>query len=117
MPDKYPFDEDKIDIEGVNPEVLELTQQELAFRSHFDEPNENILKRRNIVGEKMEALGLHPPTEDNKRASLRNLPESSRLSFVIRKGADANEADNKANVPSSAVIEQDDIEDANDDTN
>ena len=113
MPNEYPFDEDKIDREGVNPEVLELTMKELAFRSHFDEPNESILKRRSIVGEKMEALGLSPPTEDTKQlSSLRNLPESSRLSFVIRKGTDTNEADNEAK-----FIEHDVIEDANEDTN
>ena len=100
MPNEYPFDEDKIDMEGVDPDILELTPKELNFRANFDCPNESVLKRRSIVGDKMEALGLSVK-DTTKDVSMRNLPESSRLSFVIRKEAniDAGTNEGEAIVP------------------
>lgn len=88
IPNEYPFDTDKIDREGVDPEILELTQKELNFRLSFDEPNASILKRRSIVSAKMDALGMTSPSKDKKKdGPVPNLPNSSRLSLVIRKEA------------------------------
>ena len=82
VPNEYEYDEEKIDREGIDPEVLELTPNELNFRASFDSRNDSVLRRRSTISTKMEALGLS--TSVTKK-SLRDLPESSRLSFVIRK--------------------------------
>lgn len=102
VPNEYEYDEEKIDREGIDVEVLELTPNELNFRVSFDSRNESVLRRRSAISTKMEALGLS--TSVTKK-SLRDLPESSRLSFVIRKEKEA----------SNVVGPNDQLEDSNED--
>ena len=85
MPDEYPFNDKKIDTEGMvrhydrslviylcascsstrqltlsfkDPNLLELTAQEMNFRSSFDAPNESIARRRSTLTLKLEAMGI-----------------------------------------------------------
>eukprot|EP00578_Thalassiosira_sp_NH16_P011569 CAMPEP_0181121150 /NCGR_PEP_ID=MMETSP1071-20121207/24574_1 /TAXON_ID=35127 /ORGANISM="Thalassiosira sp., Strain NH16" /LENGTH=730 /DNA_ID=CAMNT_0023205929 /DNA_START=48 /DNA_END=2240 /DNA_ORIENTATION=- len=84
MPNEYPFDEEKVDKDGINAELLELTPIEMNFRSNFDAPNESILRRRSTVSIKMEALGLSSRKVVHEDA-IDLVPNESRLSFIIRK--------------------------------
>lgn len=85
MPNDYPHDDEQIDREGLNPELLELTTKEMNFRSHFDAPNESILRRRSSVSVNMEALGLSHSISVAKDSYTDRIPEESRLSCIIRK--------------------------------
>jgi len=82
MPSEYPFDEKEIDKDGVEPETLEMTPNELNFRQSFDAPNESILRRRSIISTKMQELGIHSPLEKDEEIAI---PADLRLSSVILK--------------------------------
>jgi len=87
MPTEYPFDDKKIDKEGIDPNLIEMTAKEMNFRRSFDGINQSIAKRRSTVASKMETLGLNP-REPLKNSITEDLPQSSRLSVVIKEKID-----------------------------
>ena len=88
MPTEYPFDDKKIDKEGIDPNLIEMTAKEMNFRGSFDGINQSIAKRRSTVASKMEALGLNPQDQPLKNSITEDLPQSSRLSVLIKEKID-----------------------------
>lgn len=85
IPNDYAFDEDTIDRVGIDPELLELAPTEINFRNSFDTPNESILRRRNTISSKMEALGISAKSvAESEKSTGINIPENMRLSFIIK---------------------------------
>ena len=111
VPNEYEYDEEKIDREGIDPEVLELTPNELNFRASFDSRNDSILRRRSTISTKMEALGLSTSVA---KTSLRDLPESSRLSFVIRKEKEASNVVGPSDELEGIKADEDDVSEEED---
>ena len=124
MPDGYPFNDKKIDTEGMvrhydrslviylcascsstrqltlsfkDPNLLELTAQEMNFRSSFDAPNESIARRRSTLTLRMEAMGISTSqlnksakalgVEHAREHALKSIPKEQRLSTIIMREA------------------------------
>ena len=120
MPDEYPFNDKKIDAEGMvrhydrslviylcascsstrqltlsfkDPNLLELTAQEMNFRSSFDAPNESIARRRSTLTLRMEAMGISTSQLDisakalGVEHALKSIPKEQRLSTIIMREA------------------------------
>ena len=64
MPDEFPIDEKKIEQEGINPDLVEMTREELGRRTSYDERNILIHRRRSTISQEMDKLGL---TESKRR--------------------------------------------------
>jgi hypothetical protein len=58
MPNQFPADEKKIEKEGIDVDVVEMTQEELGRRASYDEQNALIHRRRSSISITMEGLGL-----------------------------------------------------------
>jgi len=78
MPSSFPTDEAKIQQDGVNPEMVELTMGEMNRRTSYDERNVAAYKRRSTIRTSMVELGLAPapqtkdefvPDEKHRRLS------------------------------------------------
>lgn len=78
MPNVYPFNEKKIDMEGIDPDIIEMTPEEMNVRPGFNVANESIKSRRSLVVAKMEELGISLKKELQPRP-----PMEKRLSSVI----------------------------------
>ncbi|EJK71773.1 hypothetical protein THAOC_06754 [Thalassiosira oceanica] len=92
MPNEYPFNEEKIDSSGMDPALLELTAQEMNFRSSYDAPNESIARRRSTLSSKLEAIGISKSQLDNAKTlreehALEYIPKEQRLSSIIKQEA------------------------------
>ena len=59
MPNQFPVDEEKIVKEGIDPDIVEMTQEEMGQRTSYDEPNELIQRRRTSISQTMDELGFH----------------------------------------------------------
>jgi hypothetical protein len=58
MPDNFPTDEEKIVKEGIDPNLVEMTQEEMNKRTSYDATNELIMRRRSSISQSMRDLGL-----------------------------------------------------------
>ena len=58
MPDEFPIDEKRIEMEGIDPALVEMTKEELNRRSSYDEHNLGIRRRRSTISQEMDRLGL-----------------------------------------------------------
>jgi hypothetical protein len=58
MPNQFPTDEKKIEKEGIDVDVVEMTQEELGRRTSYDEQNALIHRRCSSISVAMEDLGL-----------------------------------------------------------
>ena len=47
--DDFPFDEKSLLRSGVNPEIVELEPEEKGGRKHYDDVNEKVLERREMI--------------------------------------------------------------------
>lgn len=64
MPDEFPTDEKKIETEGIDVNVVELTRDEMLKRTSYDERNTLVQRRRSSISQTMEELGLNKKTEE-----------------------------------------------------
>ena len=64
MPDDFPADEKKIETEGIDVNVVELTRDEMLKRTSYDERNTLIQRRRSSISQTMDELGLSKKHED-----------------------------------------------------
>lgn len=78
LPNEYPFDEMKVDEEGMDPDILEMTIPEMNRRTSYDTRNESIRRRRSTLREKMEEMGYHMKDPDEEEA-----PPPRRLSAFL----------------------------------
>lgn len=83
MPNVYPFNEKKVDTEGINPDVIEMTAEELNVRPGFDVANESIKSRRSLVSSKMEEMGISLKKELEEEDTQARPPMEKRLSSVV----------------------------------
>lgn len=78
-PAVFPVDEKKIEKDGIDPDVVELTPKEMGRRVSYDERNDLVYRRRSTIRTKMSELGLsvqmardfedEPPDEGRRRLS------------------------------------------------
>jgi len=61
MPDDFPTDEEQIEKEGIDIDLVEMTNEEMNKRQSYDETNVLIQQRRSSIIETMEELGLYTP--------------------------------------------------------
>jgi hypothetical protein len=81
MPNQFPIDEKKIEKDGIEPDLVEMTREEMGCRTSQDEQNILIHRRRSTISETMEELGL-------KRSELMEAPSTlsqRRLSALAMK--------------------------------
>jgi len=79
-PGTFPVDEKKIEKDGIDPDVVELTPKEMGRRMSYDQQNDLLHRRRSTIRAKMSELGLsaemardvedEPPNEGRHRLSL-----------------------------------------------
>ena len=87
MPDEFPIDELKIEKEGIDPDLVEMTKEELGRRTVYDEQNELIHRRRSSISQEMHKLGL---TESNRRLmeqQFRPNPSQRHLAMLAMKSS------------------------------
>lgn len=84
-PSKFPADEGKIEKEGVDPNVVELTQKELGRRVSYDEPNELAFKRRSTIRETMLDLGIEsdPVLAEEEQENAALIQNRRRFSSLV----------------------------------
>jgi hypothetical protein len=98
MPSVFPFNEKKIDTEGIDPDIIEMTPEEMNVRPGFDVANESIKSRRSLVGAKMEELGIslkkelqaRPPMEKRLSSVVLGKITENKLSDDVEEGAASN---------------------------
>ncbi len=105
MPDDFPIDEVKIELEGIDPNLVEMTFEEMNKRFSYDSKNEMISRRRSSITQTMQELGMldkpesieFEPTPSQRKLALLALQSSRRLSvdkhMDIVKEDDASSAD------------------------
>lgn len=91
-PTEYPFDEEKIDQEGINPEIIELTSSEMNHREAFDSPMSSVRLRRSTISIKMDELGLSSKEEKPRP------PMEKRLSSMIQRRGTVSEEKSETEV-------------------
>ena len=75
-PNVYPSDDDRrIDTEGIDPEIIELTAEEMNKRETYDTPIDSARRRRMLISAKMEELGLSRTKDEG---------EGLRLSCILK---------------------------------
>lgn len=91
MPDEFPVDERKIETEGIDVNVVELTREEMLKRTSYDESNTSIRHRRSSISQTMDELGIHQnssidtefiPTVSQRRLAMLAMMSSRRLNDV-----------------------------------
>jgi solute:Na+ symporter, SSS family len=100
MPDEFPVDEVKIEQEGIDTDLVELTPEEMGRRTSYDEPNVLILRRRSSIQQTMEELGIHrgekaefKPNMSQRKLAQLALQGSSY--FKVTKEIDEEEEENE----------------------
>ena len=58
MPSAFPVDKEKIEKEGIDPELVELTLREKGKRTSYDDTNLLIQSRRESISQIVQELGL-----------------------------------------------------------
>mmetsp|Transcript_11220 Transcript_11220/g.24297 ORF Transcript_11220/g.24297 Transcript_11220/m.24297 type:complete len:771 (-) Transcript_11220:263-2575(-) len=82
MPNAFVVDEKKIAKEGIDPDLVELTPQEMGKRDSYDEQNILVSRRRLSISASMKSLGI--TQEEIKRAEDSAMVESRRqLSALV----------------------------------
>jgi hypothetical protein len=90
MPDDFPVDEEKIEREGINVDLVEMTVEEMNKRESYDATNTYIRQRRSSIAETMQELGLFDqsepqqfaPTPRHRKLAELALQSSRRLSVL-----------------------------------
>jgi hypothetical protein len=77
-PSVFPIDRKKIETEGVDPDLVELTPKEMGRRSSYDEKNVLIHRRRSTISQTMEELGM-------KSGQMEEVPTSQELNMVHKR--------------------------------
>ena len=80
MPDDFPVDEKKIETEGIDPDLVEMTREEMGQRKSYDEQNVLIHRRRSSISQTMDELGL--TRSEQMEVSARSTPSQRRLSAL-----------------------------------
>lgn len=83
-PDDFPMkDEEVIEKEGIDPNLVELTPEEMGRRSMYDEQNELIHRRRSSISATMEELGIAIAANDDKPGAMtRRASTPSQMKLV-----------------------------------
>jgi hypothetical protein len=90
MPDDFPVDEEKIEREGIDVDLVEMTVEEMNKRDSYDATNMFIRQRRSSIAETMQELGLRDhlepqqfvPTPRHRKLAELALRSSRRLSVL-----------------------------------
>jgi hypothetical protein len=114
-PDVFPVNEKRIETEGIDPDLVELTPKEMGRRSSYDERNVLVHRRRSSIAEAMEELGLKSRymEEDNPPSTEPTAAQKRLSQLVITAGMfetmdETEENDKKAiDVPGSDPSEED----------
>ncbi|KAL7547566.1 hypothetical protein ACHAWF_010859 [Thalassiosira exigua] len=78
-PNHFPVDEKRIEQEGIDPDLVELTLYEKGRRTSYDEQNLLVCSRRSMISTSMKNLGLDKlPSEDLESTASRR-----RLSALV----------------------------------
>jgi hypothetical protein len=105
-PDMFPFDEKKIDSEGIDPDIMELTAKEMSARAGFDLANESAKRRRSTIIAKMEELGITlEPTAEKSRP-----PVEKRISSIILRGDVPDKFEEDGDEGDEGIVVEEDTE-------
>ena len=86
MPDQFPVNEKKIETEGIDPNLVEMTREELGKRTSYDEQNILIHRRRSSISQTMDELGLtKSELMEVSMRSTASTPSQRRLSALATK--------------------------------
>jgi hypothetical protein len=85
MPTEYPFNENKIEKEGVDPDLVELTPHEMGRRMSYDSRNDLVYKRRSTIKTSLVAFGLvlDELDEENESPAEPKLDEKKAFESVL----------------------------------
>ncbi len=91
MPNDYPAaDPSKIETEGFDPDLVELSFPEMGQRTSYDAPNVSVTRRRSSIRSSMKSMGLALPGEGG--GPHRPSEGARRLSSMIAGDADILQA-------------------------
>eukprot|EP00978_Attheya_sp_CCMP212_P006957 scaffold16242_cov55-Attheya_sp.AAC.4 len=79
IPNEFPIDRKKIEMEGIDPNMVPLTNEELGRRSSYDEVNLGIRNRRSSIANNMRSRGLSLVKPD----PYADLPAKRNLSNMV----------------------------------
>ena len=91
MPNDFPINETKIEKEGIDPDIVEMTMEEMNTRTSYDSRNDLIHQRRSSIAQTMEELGfvdvksetmVIEPTPSQRKLAALALQSSRRLGIV-----------------------------------
>lgn len=85
-PNQYPIDEKKIEKFGVDPDIVELTPQEMGRRQSYDERNVMVYSRRSQILKAMSDRGLkleEDEEDDTPVGNARPILSSKSLSAMV----------------------------------
>jgi Na+/proline symporter len=100
MPNHFPVDEKRIEHEGIDPDLVELTLYEKGRRTSYDEQNILVNSRRSMISASMKNLGLDKlPSEDLESTSSRR-----RLSALVLAASGKHQLEDLAEVEGSEDV-------------
>lgn len=70
MPNDYPKDEEMIAKEGIDPDLVEMTREEMGRRTLYDEQNTLIHHRHSTIEKSMKDLGMILADEPKREEAL-----------------------------------------------
>uniref|UniRef100_A0A7S2XU93 Uncharacterized protein n=2 Tax=Attheya septentrionalis TaxID=420275 RepID=A0A7S2XU93_9STRA len=79
IPNEFPIDRKKIEVEGIDPNTVPLTNEELGHRASYDGVNLGIRNRRSSIANTMKSRGMSLVKPD----PYANLPAMRNLSNMI----------------------------------
>ncbi|KAL7547663.1 hypothetical protein ACHAWF_012122 [Thalassiosira exigua] len=82
MPNHFPVDEKRIEKEGINPDLVELTPKEKRSRTSYDGQNILVSSRRSLISASMKNLGMVNSTEEEGQETKDNRRRLSALVFA-----------------------------------
>jgi hypothetical protein len=85
MPDKFPINEKKIEKDGIEPDLVEMTREEMGRRASYDEQNILIHRRRSSISQTMEELGL----TRSELMEANSSPSQRKLAALVMKSSRA----------------------------
>jgi len=88
MPGEFAIDDIKLKKEGIDPNLVEMTHEELGHRSSYDETNTLIQLRRSSISQTMDELNFTAKNEEMMNSLTANDSSQRKLLDLVRMSID-----------------------------